>query len=588
MEQSDFIRLFSESPDRFSWLFGAGMSQSASLPTAVDVMWDLKRRFYATEENQRVISNEVQNPAVREKISAYMQSRGFPPPGDPKEYSACFELIFKNDYERQRNYLQAMLDEKRISLTIGHRILAAMMASGLTKIIFSTNFDTVVEKAFAEVASKPIAAFHIEGSYAANAALNNDQFPAYVKLHGDFRYKSLKNLEGDLQTQDAELAKCLVNACNRFGLVVAGYSGRDESVMRELHNALAGNNPFPHGLYWTVMKGRRPLQAVADLIAAAKAKGLTAEIVEIETFDSLMSRIWNQIPDQPAALVAAVGNAISQTVNISLPPSGTLHPILRTNGLPVALPTKSLELVLMANSEWQDLRDAEARVKGRIICTREANVWAWGHEAQLQEAFGADLKAFAEVDMSDRVQALGSHFYLKRFLEDGIARALRRGKPLLQRSFRGSAVLIVDRKAASLTSLAALTETLKGPIHGQIGGLQTKPSEKHPNPEQLFWAEAVQIDLQQINGNAYLLLRPDVFIWPAWGRQDATDFLDKRRGGRFNLLANFLLDAWINILLPSSTRGADHEILPFDGPESAGNPKFIINDRTTFSRRPAA
>jgi len=409
-----------------------------------------------------------------------------------------------------------------------------------------------------------------------------------VKLHGDFRFQSLKNLEADLQTQDAELAKCLVNACNRFGLIVAGYSGRDESVMGELQKALAGNNPFPHGLYWTVMKGRTPLPAVKDLIDAAKAKGLNAEIIEIETFDSLMSRLWNQIPDRPPALVAAVGKAVDQKVNIPVPASGARHPIIRTNSLPVVLPTKSLELNLGGQGEWQDLRDAENRVKGRIICTREVRVFAWGHEAQLKEAFGLNLKGLAEADMNEQVRNLGSHFYLKRFMEDGIARSLRRGKPLLQRGFRGSAVLIVDRKAPSLTSLSPLSETLNGPIHGQISGLKTTPTEEHPDPEQLFWAEAVQIDLQQINGDAYLLLKPDVFIWPAWGRPDAAEFLDKRRGRRFNLLANSLLDAWIKVLLPGTTRGLDHELLPFDGPEAAGNPKFIINDRTTFSRGPAA
>src|SRR5579872_5930626 len=312
MEQAEFIRILSEAPHRFSWLFGAGMSQSAGLPTAVDVMWDLKRQFYGSEENQKITPNEVQNPAVRDKIDAYTQSRGFPPLGDPGEYSACFEMIFHNDYERQRNYLQRTLADDRISLTMGHRILAAMMASGAMKVIFSTNFDSVVENAFAAVASRAITPFHIEGSYAANAALNSDQFPIYVKLHGDFRYQSLKNLAADLQKQDAELAKCLVSACNRFGLVVSGYSGRDESVMQELTRALSGTNPFPHGLFWTVMKGRKPLKAVADLIAAAKAQGINAEVIEIETFDSLMSRIWKQLPSVPAQLVAAVGKTVAR------------------------------------------------------------------------------------------------------------------------------------------------------------------------------------------------------------------------------------------------------------------------------------
>lgn len=589
MNLGEFIRNISEAPERFAWLFGAGMSQSAGLPTAVDIMWDLKRQFYTSEENQRIAPNEVQNAAVREKIDAYMLSRGFPPQGDPREYSACFEIIFKNDYERQRNYLQRMLSEERIALTIGHRIFAAMMASGAARMVFSTNFDAVVEKASAEVAGRAIAPFHIEGSYAANAALNCDQFPIYVKLHGDFRYQRLKNLEVDLQKQDEQLASCLVNACNRFGLVVSGYSGRDESVMQELNRALGGNNPFPHGLFWTVMKGRKPLKAVVDMISAAKARNVNAEIVEIETFDSLMSRIWSQLPNRPSSLIAAVSKTVARIVSLPLPATGNRNPILRMNALPViGLPTKAFELKFQTPKEWEDLRLAERKVKGRIICTREADVWAWGRETQLREAFGADLKNIIEVDIADRVVDFGSNLYLKRFLEDGLAWALKRGKPLIRRGFRGNATLIVDRNSSSLKSLATLSKAVNGAIHGQVGTQKTVLTEEHPIAEQIYWAEALQLDLQQIGGRSYLLLRPDIFIWPVWARQEATPFLDQRRGGRFNMQANTLLDAWIQVLLPAVVRGANHDLFTFDGPEGPGNPKFTINARTTFSRRPVA
>ena len=77
----------------------------------------------------------------------------------------------------------------------------------------------------AEVGSKSLSAYHLEGSRSANDALNNEEYPIYCKLHGDFRYDSLKNLGSDLATQNEHLSKCLVNASSRFGFVVTGYSG---------------------------------------------------------------------------------------------------------------------------------------------------------------------------------------------------------------------------------------------------------------------------------------------------------------------------------------------------------------------------
>lgn len=173
-------------------MLGAGTSQSAGLPTAWDIIWDLKRRYYCSEEHQEVSSNDLQNAAVREKIEFYLMSRGFPASSDPTAYSRSFELIFGADLERQSRYLQAKLSEKASSLTVGHRIFGGLFSMGAIKVVFTTNFDTVVERAVAEVTGKSLAAFHLEGSYAAKQALNNDAFPIYCKLHGDFRYTSIK------------------------------------------------------------------------------------------------------------------------------------------------------------------------------------------------------------------------------------------------------------------------------------------------------------------------------------------------------------------------------------------------------------
>jgi hypothetical protein len=46
------------------------------------------------------------------------------------EYPAYFEKIFGADKERQRSYLKAILSEDRVTLSVGNRVLAAMLASG--------------------------------------------------------------------------------------------------------------------------------------------------------------------------------------------------------------------------------------------------------------------------------------------------------------------------------------------------------------------------------------------------------------------------------------------------------------------------
>jgi hypothetical protein len=100
------------------------------------------------------------------------------------------------------------LSEDDVSLSVGHRVFGAMLSSGLMRVVFTTNFDSVIEKAVAEVGSKSLSAYHLEGSHSANDALNNEEYPIYCKLHGDFRYDSLKNLSSDLATQNEHLSQC--------------------------------------------------------------------------------------------------------------------------------------------------------------------------------------------------------------------------------------------------------------------------------------------------------------------------------------------------------------------------------------------
>ncbi len=46
------------------------------------------------------------------------------------------------------------------------------------------------------------------------------------------------------------MRRALVESCRRFGLIVAGYSGRDSSIMDALEEALTKEGAFPAGLFW--------------------------------------------------------------------------------------------------------------------------------------------------------------------------------------------------------------------------------------------------------------------------------------------------------------------------------------------------
>jgi hypothetical protein len=296
LSDQEFVGRFVLNAPQLMWFLGAGASHSAGIPTATDITWDLKRRYYCRSENQDLEAYKISNPIIKQRIQTYLEARGYPSLGSGNEYSFYFDLTFGSDYASQQKYIYELVNHKNVSLNIGHRVFAALLKMGLARVVFTTNFDEVIENAFSLMAGKSLSVFHLEGSYAALDALNSEQFPLYAKVHGDFRYRSIKNLSVDLLNNDQSIQKCFLAAASRFGLVVAGFSGRDNNVMEMFHMALDQSNPFPSGIFWLTPSFAEVSGAVRLLIESAMAKGIEAHIVEIDTFDTILSRIWRQLP----------------------------------------------------------------------------------------------------------------------------------------------------------------------------------------------------------------------------------------------------------------------------------------------------
>jgi len=585
IDQGELTRIYCARPQNFAWFLGAGASAAAGLPTATDVIWYLKRRYYCAEENQDISRQDFQVDAIRARIQQYMISRGFPEEGARDEYTTYFEKIFGAERERQRRFLSAFLSEDKVTLSIGNRVLAALMAARLCRVVFTTNFDTVLEKAFAEISDRSIAAYHLEGAGSAQRALDNEEFPLYCKLHGDFRHDSLKNLAHDLASQNAELSQCLINAGNRFGFIVIGYSGRDDSVMDQFWAILKTTNPFPHGLYWATMKGNALPVSVRALLKAAQEVGVSAKHVEIETFDSMMLRFWRNCEAKTPALDKRVRRTEAATVSIPLPPPGQRQPVMRINALPIlAMPTLCQSIEFAEDKDWRALRKATRGSEGQLLFTKGRTVLCWGRPDLIREEF-ADVREITERDMSAELAALDENHFLKGFLEEALGVALACGKPILSRSTKYASFLIADRHADDPAPLAPLTQ-VTGKAFGDISGLFTAVTEEHPSPEKVSFAEAIRISIDSRNDQYWLVLNPDVWIWPPRSREDAIDFLNKRRGDRFNAKFNALLDAWIAVLLGEGKTSV--RVSAFEDGSEAQNPTFVIGPGSAFSRRSSA
>lgn len=579
MNELDFVKHYVSNSNQIMWFLGAGTSRTAGMPTATDITWDLKVKYYCREENQDIKNHDVNNEQVKRRIQAYLDSKGFPQLWSPEEYSFYFELTFDTDYTSQQKYLTEQLHRDKISLNIGHRVLAGLIAQKRARLVFTTNFDEVVESACAKVAELSIPTFHLEGSYAATNALNSEQFPIYAKIHGDFKYTRLKNLADDLRSNDKEIQRCLIAAATRYGMIVSGYSGRDANVMSMLREAVDQNNAFPHGLFWTVTSLKRVEQSVEEFIAYAKSKGVNAHVVETGTFDSMMSRIWRQLPDRTDTLNKKVNTATAAEVKIPMGNNGTGYPVVRLNALQItSLPNKCALVTTKKEMSMHDIKEQLIKNKSRAVVTRTDSILAWGETADIQKGIGEEnVDTISSHDLQELHDLISSSTLYHAFYERALAVALCDGRSIILKNDKGF-VLTLEPKDANDNLFQPLRNALQD-RNGRLGFL----SGNIPNaPAGTVWTEGVKIKLQTRMDGVYLMLKPTIWIEPTSERRNHAEFIKGKKRARYNQIAFKILDAWITILLGSVGKG--ESAITFQK-ESAYPAEFKVSTRTSFSKK---
>ena len=575
--EDNFIRHFVQNAPQLMWFLGAGASRTAGMPTATDIIWDLKRKYYCLQENQDLQTHDINKQAIKRKIQDYSDSKGFPALWSAEEYSFYFDLTFGEDYGSQQKYINDQFASQKISLNIGQRVLAAFLEMGLTRVVFTTNFDEVIETAFSAVTDKSLAPFHLEGAYAALDALNAERFPIYAKIHGDFRYKSIKNLASDLVNNDKEIQKCFLAASNRYGIIVTGYSGRDANVMAMFRSALEQNNPFPQGLFWTTPRLSDVAESVSQLINSAGEKGVHAQIIEIGTFDIMLSKMWRQLPEKSDKLELKVRTAKARPVSIPLPPPGKRYPILRTNALAITeYPRQCGRVDYATPVTFQELNDKKREHQPNAVLSYTDKILFWGKSDEIYKLFDKEkVRAIENYNFEDPATSIAQSGIIKSFYEQALAQSLCHRKPLLLRRKDKTYYAVVNDKDIDNSLLQPVKDAVgypdkRGYIAGSLPGL--KPA---------FWAEALSIKLEERGGSLWLLIRPDIWITPLSMRENATDFLRSKKIHRYNNQSYQLLDAWIKVLFGSIGAGQEVRVSCFTDADYA--PTFRVSTRTAFS-----
>jgi hypothetical protein len=164
------------------WFLGAGGSAAAGIPTAYHLIWQFKRRLYCAAERVSLKSCEdLSNPGTQIRLQRYFDRLGrYPKADSPEEYAAFFEAAYPDAGDR-RTIIDGYVRDAVPSF--GHAVLAALLSISKTRIVWTTNFDKLVEDAAVKVLSSTgrLVIASLDNAQVAMQAINAGRWPIVGK-----------------------------------------------------------------------------------------------------------------------------------------------------------------------------------------------------------------------------------------------------------------------------------------------------------------------------------------------------------------------------------------------------------------------
>ena len=561
----DFARRFSMRVGQLMWFLGAGVSASAGIPTAWDMIWRFKRDLFVA---QRKVSTEsvadLADPSIQQLLDSHVAaSDSLPPPGSPDEYAALFEAAYPAEKDRQA-FILAMI--KGAKLAYGHLALAAMLKAGHANLVWTTNFDHLLSDACAKTfgTTLDLNIVGLDSPTLAGQQIAAQSFPIEIKLHGDFRSRRLKNTADELRHQDAQLGAQLEDNCGRFGLIVAGYSGRDDSIMDVFEASLVKPNAFPGGLFWLHRGDGPPLPRVVALLEKAAAAGVEASLVRIDNFDEIMSDLVRQVGTFDTTQLEALGQERRRFSPAPVPAGNRGWPIIRLNAIEVTARPTNCRKVVCTIGGVREVRDAVSAGEAPLVVTRtRLGVLGFGSDDAFRKVFGRfGITDFDVAPLEMRRMRYDSHE--RGLLREALILALSAAKGLDAVRQRNADLLApADPADDAWRKLAEITGRVEGTIRD------------HP---EIRWREGVAVRLDWADERLWLLADPRIIfdgVTPET-KAKAADFARERTVKRYNRDVDKLIHFWTRRLAGQGLRALNIG----DGMDAS----FTLDRDTAFAR----
>jgi hypothetical protein len=235
----------------YALLVGSGVSFAAEIPTGEQITSELIRRLA-----------HIKNEDCGSDPKAWYRQIFEEEP----DYSILLSQIAKTQNDRfnlLKEFFEPSEEERQRAAkmpTAAHKAIAQLVSRDYIRVIITTNFDHLLEKAIEDIGKSPTV---ISTSDVAESALPIVHSNCTIlKVNGDYLDPRIRNTYSELETYDDATNSLLDRIFDEFGLIVCGWSAEwDTALRRSLERCK--NHRF--STYWTDIS--EPKEKAKRLIA---------------------------------------------------------------------------------------------------------------------------------------------------------------------------------------------------------------------------------------------------------------------------------------------------------------------------------
>jgi hypothetical protein len=274
-------------------LLGAGASYRSGIPVASESVKRIAKAAFAW--NRLGMDENSCNPPPSDWMP-YLESQDWFI-RDSQKFAENFPLAVKHlltPRERRRRFLCDLIIPPN-GISEGYRALGRLMLRRLCKTVLTTNFDQLIADTLRDL--KPNVREVIEINRTRDDFVRFGLFKDFqvVYLHGAVEFYRDRNEEDETKKLDEELVKLLRPVLRDSPLIVIGYRGYEQSVIRHLlEDGISDCKGYPNGIFWCKRRGSDLHENVE--IFRKKIPGNFHEL-EIEGFDELLVALDKALED---------------------------------------------------------------------------------------------------------------------------------------------------------------------------------------------------------------------------------------------------------------------------------------------------